>query len=360
MIPKIRKAASMAASLAPSLFLAAALGSGLPAHAASSTTDPVVKAITYAINPSKADAGKDFELDLLSYGFNCGTSFDNLAVNAAGNVLTLSFLDHEKPGVICPAIYKPYGPAFKVAGLKAGAYQVKAYRLPACYPCKMAGETSEAGTLTVGPATERTGWFLKEGTAYAGKPFSLQLLNEKLGNCGTSFSHKSISAQQGAIYASFLVEDDPNIVCIADIHPYGPAFDMQALKAGAYPVYVTEMLPCQVTAPICAVKLMPILSDTLIVAQSLSVLASDLRANGLRIELNGSRAAMLLPAGIGGTWKAELLTLNGRRLAAGSAIALGGERAEFDLGLKPERGIYLLRVSAPDGETHMLPIIRKD
>ncbi|MDB5048182.1 MAG: hypothetical protein JWO30_1253 [Fibrobacteres bacterium] len=315
-------------------------------------------AITYSITPTTANAGKDFELSLLSYQFTCGTVFSNLATDVVGNVITLSFLDRETAS-ICPAIYKAYGPTYKMTALKAGTYKVMAYRLPACYPCKMLGETVEAGTLTVGPAVARVGWFLKEGETLAGKPFTMNLLNNALGNCGTSFSHKSVTADAAGIYASFLVEHQ-QVECLVDLHPYGPSFEMAALKAGAYPVYVTELLACQVTAPYCAVKIAPALSDTLIVSQTLSVMLSELRAHSPKVDMIGSRAAFILPQGIGGIWKTELLTLSGRRLSASSFAGEGGGRAEIELGGALEKGVYLLRLQAPDGETHMLPVVRKD
>lgn len=317
--------------------------------------------IEYSINPASAPEGRDFELSLLSYQFNCGTTFDNLSVGGSGTEIILNFLDHSKTGIACPAIYKPYGPTFKIGALKAGSYKVRAYRLPACHPCEMMGETTDVGTLTITGGPDRKGWFLKQGDVQAGKPFSLQLLNEAYGNCQTSFSHKSIVVEDNGIRAAFLVETHPDIVCITDIRPHGPAFEMESMKVGIYPVYVTELLPCEVTEPFCMVKrIAPVVSDTLVVTQTLSALMSDLRAGAPKAELLGSRAAVTLPEGIGGTWKAELLTLNGRRLSAASVNAEGGQRAEFDLGLHPQRGAWLLRLSSPDGETHMIPMIRKD
>jgi hypothetical protein len=301
-------------------------------------------------------------LSLLSYQFDCGTTFDNLSVNVTGNEITLTFLDHPKAAdVACPTVYRPYGPTFKMPALKTGTYKVTAYRLPSCYPCKLVGESAVAGTLTVTGDVVRKGWFLKNRETLAEKPFTLQLLNSDYGNCQTSFSNKSVSVQTDGIHTSFFIRTDSNIVCIQDVRPYGPSFEMQGLKTGVYPIYATELMDCQINAPFCPVKMpAPLPFDTLVVTKTLSALLSDLRARSPKADLHGSRAALMLPEGIGGTWKAELLAVNGSRLATATVSAEGGTSAEFELGLKPQRGVYLMRLSAPDGETHMIPLIRKD
>ena len=117
-------------------------------------------AITYTINPTTTPLKKDFTLDLLSYQFNCGTTYDMLASSVTGNTIALTFLDHENPLTACPAIYKPYGPSYKMTGLPAGKYDVKVYHLPACAAqhCPFAAITPEdAGILTVTDSTQRKG-----------------------------------------------------------------------------------------------------------------------------------------------------------------------------------------------------------
>jgi hypothetical protein len=330
--------------------------------AGSLTVQPDTTSITYSITPTSTMAAQAFDLSLLSYQFNCGTTFDNLSTAVSGNTITLTFLDHQNIGIACPAIYKAYGPAYKEPALKAGTYTVMAYRLPACYPCKLAGESAVAGTLTVtGTGTvDRKGWFLKEHTVAANKAFSMQVLNQDYGNCQTTFSHQTVNVQSGNIYTTFLVETNPARVCVADIHPWGPTFDMQAMKTGMYPLYVAELLQCQVSPPYCGAAIVPVLSDTLVVSGSASILMSELRRSP-QVEWHGSRAAFLLPQDGGrGVWKAELLTLSGRRLASVSMTGESGQRAEAELGFKPERGVYLLRLSAPGGEIHLLPFVRKN
>ena len=328
--------------------------------------------ITYTVNPTQTAAGKEFSLELLSYQFNCANTFDMLASSVDGNTISLTFLDHMKVGIMCPAIYKPYGPTYKMAALSAGTYKVKAYRLPACAAqgCAMAPVAVDAGTLTVLGSVMREGWFLNPRTVSPNLPFALKLFNFKYGNCQTSFSHQSISVQNGEIWASFLAENHPDNVCIQNVVPYGPTFDMDAMKPGDYPVRVTELLACQVTAPFCPIaRLIPPPSDTLTVAKTTAVrllgqsLASPTAAfQGRRLNL-ALPAAAAPTAGSTGTWSAELMTPSGRVLAVykveGVDARMGGT-AGFDAGARIERGVYLLRLHGPAGETHTLPLVRKD
>jgi hypothetical protein len=320
----------------------------------------------YSITPTSAAAGKDFQLTLLSYAYNCATTYDNLSVNVSGSTITLSYLDHEgKTGSICPDIYKPYGPTFKVTGLKAGTYKVGAYRIPTCPatgPCTSLGVIMEAGTLTVTDQTlTRSGWYLKDGQVVPDKAFSMQLLKNSVNNCQYSFSNQSATVSAAGIYTSFLMTRDSNRVCIQSISPWGPSFEMKGLAAGAYPVFATELLRCEVIAPICAVdRIMPIASDTLLVSKTSSVFLSQLRAHGPKVEVTGSRASFDLPQGIGGTWEAELTTVAGQHVKSETLHGEGGSRAAFDLGAGARAGIYLLRLQAPDGTAHLMPIVLKN
>jgi hypothetical protein len=318
---------------------------------------------SYTLTPTSTAASKDFELSLLSYAFNCGTGFTNLASAVSGNTITLTYLDRPPKDLIaCPAIYQAYGPTFKLAGLKAGTYKVVAERLPSCYPCKMMSEVADAGTLTVkDPDFTRKGWYLQDRQAAPDKAFSMQLLNNAVNNCQYSFSYKSSSVSASGIYAQFLMTRDTNRVCIQSISPWGPAIDVKALTPGAYPVYVTELLRCEVIAPICAVdRAMPMASDTLLVTKTSSVFLSQLRARGPKVEVTGSRASFDLPQGIGGAWKADLTTVAGQHVKSATIRGEGGSRAAFDLGAKAQAGIYLLRLQAPDGTAHLMPILLKD
>lgn len=333
-------------------------------------------AITYSINPTKTAALKDFTLDLLSYQFNCAVTYDMLSTSVNGNNISLTFLDHEAPPLsICPAIYKPYGPTFKMAALKAGTYTVTAYRLPACAPqgCKMAPTPGDAGTLVVEDATTKTGWFLKNDQVTANSAFSMQVLNNQYGNCQTSFSNQSVSIANGEIHTRFYPATDPTRICIVNIVPWGPSFDMAALKPGKYPLYVTQLAACQVTAPFCKIPEIPVLSDTLTVTGTSAMLVQSQAVTTPSAYFQGERLHLSLPKRSGSPlnpvsaevlWKVELITLSGRVLSThtfnGDENRQNGRIISLDAGVNLDKGIYLLQLHSPSGKSQSIPVVRKD
>jgi hypothetical protein len=88
------------------------------------------------------------------------------------------------------------------------------------------------------------GWFLKARQVQAGKPFTLQMLNQKYGNCQTAFSSTEAVMEKGVLNAKFKTVTDSNKVCITDIRPWGPSFEMAGLEAGRYPVVYWEVPAC--------------------------------------------------------------------------------------------------------------------
>lgn len=338
----------------------------LPRYAGTLTVDGDGKT-GYSITPSTVQAGSEFKIGLLSYAFNCATTYDMLASAVVGDTLTLTFLDHADPLALCPAVYKPYGPSFKINGLRKGKYHVLAYRLPQCAAqgCKMAAVPEDAGVLTVVddtiPQPERKNWFLKESQVASDKAFKVQLLNNAYGNCQTSFAHPSLTIETGAVHFKFLVENHPERVCVTDIRPHGPVFEMPAMKPGIYPVWVNTPPACTFEKEMCLIAWFPALVDTLIVSKTSSILLSALRSQAAgSAAFEGARVMVSLPEGAVGEWRAELLTVAGQRLAAAAVRGAGGLRTALDLGMRPERGVYMLRLSAPDGKTHTLPLVRKD
>jgi hypothetical protein len=94
-------------------------------------------------------------------------------------------------------------------------------------------------------------WFASPVSAAAGKPFDLRILSDRYGNCQTKFEHKSLAVRDGRLVAAFVIVTDTAVVCITDIRPHGPAFPVEALPAGRYPVDVIEIPACVYREPIC-------------------------------------------------------------------------------------------------------------
>ena len=329
----------------------------LPSEAATDTT--------YSLNPTQTAADQAFTLDLLSYQFNCGTTYDMLSASVNGNAISLTFLDHDAPpGTACPLIYKPYGPTFSFPGLHPGIYTVKAFRLPACAAqhCPFAAIPGvDAGPLEVGTPQEKVGWFLKNKEVASDKSFAMQLLNNKYGNCQTSFSHPSINVQNGEIWLSFLIENHPERMCIMDVYPNGPSFEMLGLKAGSYPVRAIELQACQLTVPPCPIlSILPNPFDTLVVANGTANFSMRSASYTASAFFQGERIHLSLPGKPEGTWQADLMAPTGRILKA-FQFPVGLDRVtHLNAGPQIERGFYLLRMLGPTGETHILPIVRKD
>jgi hypothetical protein len=310
--------------------------------------DPAEPAYTFT--PASAPAGQGFDLHLLSYGFNCATLYENLVVHLAGEMITLAFTTREQTDVACPAIYMPYGPTFKMPALPAGNYQVRVDRNMLNMP------VTATGSLRITGSVRRTGWYLKQNKVPPDASFQMQLWQDSLAVC-TSFSNQNAVVSASAIHASFLVQ--PGKCSQLSPEPTGPLFIMPALKTGIYPVYVTELLPCEVGMPMCVVdREQPSPSDTLVVAQSLAVRMSALRAGAPKTELLGNTAYFALPEGPAGAWRAELMTLDGRVLAAKSLAGAPGERVSMPVDRAPAHSVSLLRLTSPTGTQRMLPIVR--
>lgn len=307
----------------------------------------------FFLNPAAAPEGKAFEMQLLSYAFTCATTYENLQVTVSDSVIVLSLLDKINPAGICPAIYKPYGPTYKMPALKAGAYRVKVNRL-------QMSASADAGTLLITGATTRKTWYLKERTVAADKEFQMQLLRDDIGNCQTAFSEQRVAVTTAGIVASFLMESHPERVCVMDMRPHGPIFKMPALKAGVYPVIPYQMAACEALPEPCLLdRVIPATpTDTLIVTQSLAIPISRLREAAPRVELRGDEAMFALPEGKAGSWHAELAAPDGRVLDEAWVGGSAGDRVTVNVGRAPRHGVSLLRLTGPDGSQRLLPIVR--
>ncbi len=325
-------------------------------------------AFPYTFTPVSVDAGKTFDLHLLSYSFNCNTTFSMMNTAVIGNVISLTYLDQESPtSGVCPAIYMPYGPTFSISALKAGSYTIQAYQLPACAAqgCKSAAIAVEVGTLTVRDPG-RKGWFLETKSVVSGVDFKLHLLNNALGSCGTSFNSPTVTVSGNQILASFNVQIDSAIRCIQSVIPYGPTFEMKGLTPGSYPVLVSELMKCQITPPYCPVAyIIPAPSDTLVVTKGTAILKHgrttlDAVSSVATADFIEGNLRVTLPSGARGLWRVDLLDARGRRLGAYADQADGGQTLNLGPVAGNARGIYLVRLQGPAGETRMLPLLRKD
>lgn len=267
------------------------------------------------IKPSRVDADKAFVLEVLSFRWNCGATYSHIESAAAAGRLDIRFAVTENPAAICPAIEKPYGPKVPVKALPAGRYDVWATPLLPCQvapqPCEVPEKPERAGILTVGRQADAD-WFVSPAATAAGKAFDLRILNERYGNCQTSFDHESLAVRDGRIVASFVIRTDTTLVCIVDIHPHGPAFHVEALKAGKYPVDVIETPACIYEKPVCPwlpPDLVARTVDTLLVTGTNAALASgrDL-AHRPAVRLERGRLRIGKSAG------AETRSLHGRIL----------------------------------------------
>jgi hypothetical protein len=231
----------------------------------------------------------------------------------------------------------------------------------------MAAMPSDAGELVVtGQATGKDNWYLKNNEVLASQKFTLQILNQKYGNCQTGFSNQSVNVSADAISVQFLITTDPKVVCIMDVRPHGPTFEMAPLKLGKYPIYITELLPCEVKAPFCAVdRIQPTVSDTLIVSAALTTIIRGRAAATPTVRFEGRQLQLEMPESKNGSlgqriWKAEVLTLSGQVRESHQFTVSAAGSMQLDIGTQIERGVYFIRLHAPSGVTHTLPVVRKD
>lgn len=320
--------------------------------------------IAYVISPTEVEADKAFALKLLSPDFGCNIDYLLTSSRVQDGKITLTFLDKANPLVRCAPEEKMYGPEYKFPGLKAGTYEVWAERLPACVEqgCKMLPVPEQVGKLSVKPAlATRKGWFLKQREVKAGASFALNVVNNDYGNCNTGFDHTSLVVQDNALSVSFVIVDYPDRVCLMDVRPHGPSFTVNALKPGRYPVYVNVSPSCLFSEPRCPV-LPPVMpaeaSDTLVVIQTVALGGAAGTVSGMapKASWRDGGLSLMLPAGAPGMWRAEVMSLSGRRLQGARMISGSDGRAVMTGIRNPERGLILVRLVSPGGKSHLLRV----
>ena len=323
--------------------------------------------ITYVISPAEVEAEKEFTLKLLSPDFGCNIDYFLTSSRVQDGKITLTFLDKANPLVRCAPLEKMYGPEYKLPGLKAGTYEVWAERLPACVEqgCKILPVSEPVAKLTVKSAVAiRKGWFLKQREVKAGAAFALNVVNNEYGNCNTGFDRTSLVVQDNALSVSFVIVDYPERVCLTDIRPHGPSFTVNALKPGRYPLFVNVLPACLFTEPRCLI-LPPVApaeaSDTLIVTQTVALggavgAASRMEPMAPIASWRDDGLSLMLPAGAPGLWRAEVMSLSGRRLHSARITAGSDGRARLTGMRNPEPGLVLVHLVSPDRESHLLRV----
>ncbi len=243
----------------------------------------LAQATTYTLAPQTVQADLAFALTLKNPKFTCATTFSNQSLQVNGDSLYAGFKAVNNTGVTCAKTDTLYGPSFQVPALRAGSYAVFALQEPACSPlCAIPIQLEFAGTLTV-KAIKDSSWFIQPRQTQANKPFTLQLLSYAYGNCQTSFTHTSLDTGRHSLYLSFVIENHPERVCVADIRPYGPSYDIQGLKVGKYPVYAVQHVACEYSTPPCpTVYPLPKFVDTLFATSPTSVFLKPDQARGIK------------------------------------------------------------------------------
>jgi hypothetical protein len=315
--------------------------------------------VSYVVNPSSVPEARDFELKLLSPQFTCNIEYFRTSSVVQDNKITLTFLDKANPAIRCIPEEKMYGPSYKMTALKAGSYEVWAVRLPACVEqgCKILPVPVLAGKLVVTDVpVVRKGWYVNPGEVRSGTAFTLNVVNNEYGTCNTEFERSSLTVQGNAIHVSFVIVNHPDRVCIVDKRPHGPSFQMAALKAGAYPVSVQVLPACMFTTPRCEIGILPFVPppvDTLHVIQSLGLGGSAPRSE-VFAAWRGQALEVTLPSGARGLWQAEVVGLDGKRLAVAPVDAARGTTA-LRMG-RMDRGVAVLRLTSPDKVTQTLRV----
>ena len=271
----------------------------------------------FFLSPSGAEAAKPFKLSVLSYRYGCDAVFSHHEIVVGKSRIDLAFVTERTKGIMCPAVAAAFGPDFNMQALAAGRYEVwandRAPCLVAPQPCEIAERPESAGVLTVG--ADGKGWFLRPNQVKAGTAFQMQLLDEQYGNCNTSFTHTALEFRNGSIYASYLIESHPEKLCLTDIHPNGPSYEVKALTAGKYPVYEIQMYACEFDQPPCMLpKRAPQLVDTLSVTAATGLRLSY-SPGGIpaRVSIRNGLVEIPLPAS-GNTRRVERLNLSGRHI----------------------------------------------
>ncbi len=308
--------------------------------------------ITYNISPKTALSDASFPIDLLSYGFNCGSRFSHLQATVNGDEIVLSFLAEQDSTAICPLIFRAYGPSYILPALNPGKYKVYASALAPCMvqvpSCKMAVPLELVDTLVI--TKNNKPWFITPKAVPAKSAFTLKLLSNTYGSCQTSFSYNALEVQSGNINLSFVIENHPDNVCIADLRPFGPSFESTALNDGIYPVYVNVMQACEFAKPQCLPpKVAPQLIDTLIVSSGVAIFKNGKGTTNANPEFRNG--LLTFNASQQGIAQVTLFSVSGKKLNQINfpVLQTGLVQMPIPFANHSQKGMYTVILQTPDG-----------
>jgi len=228
------------------------LALGLAAAVGAQTTSAL------SVAPNPAPANKAFQLLLQGVATDCYTTFTRESVTVSDARIDLRYTafssgivtDPKPVSPVCPVAATGHSaasllasmPVFAMPALKAGKYQVWATSMPECLfsepSCKIAVRPDSVGILVVQGDVPMS-YMLNPSATPEGQAFALQLLSYGF-TCATAFDQLSAVVSDGVITLSFSDQELPK-GCMDTYNPYGPTFQMPALKAGSYKVRVNRL-----------------------------------------------------------------------------------------------------------------------
>ncbi len=304
----------------------------------------------WKLQPPSAQADIPFQLQLLSQNYgNCQTEFSHTSATLKDGELWLTYFMQTHPERVCVWDQRPFGPEFKLPGLKAGRYPVIAMQLlsdpdaPIQLP---AFSTEKVGVLEIfnGQVEWPQTWVEPKKVA-EGKAFELELWSNGF-NCNSQFSDKQVAIQGNNIHLTFSY-GQTKMMCPAVVKPYNTTFRIPSLKKGVYHIMARENDPCMLNwtqIPCASSKIADRPFDSLVVGDGSVALSPE--SQSPRMLRQGGRALISLPGEAVKHAELEFLSLSGESLGRTRVAAEANTLAlEWPQGIQP--GLYGIRVTVP-------------
>ncbi|MDB5048180.1 MAG: hypothetical protein JWO30_1251 [Fibrobacteres bacterium] len=158
---------------------------------------------------------------------------------------------------------------------------------------------------TIDPVASK--FYLAPDRAEADKAFVLSTLNHDL-YCTLKYYDQSVRVTEGRIDLTFRDSvPDTKIAVLCANRDFGPAFDIPALHAGNYQVYVSPLITCP-KGVMCLPVIIPQFAGTLTVGTSAALAPSP--ASGPRLSGHEERWEFDRSGRV--SWRGSLNTLTGR------------------------------------------------